>query len=619
MNNKDLRKFGIDCGGYNIKSLFGETNCKSSDYCLNRVKCVLTIYASWIISNQNQQKSSNIYIINIFDLINSLLSPFYNFKAFLKDFHFIMTHRQLLGYHNYDNKNDELARNVAIYQSSVYGNDSLLSDIKEERKDDITSDQEICDFATCFIEKRHDRKKEHYTRFSDKIDTLFFVDKHKSAGDSVSNEEITRLIAAQQILDSAHSFIFHSMRIDIDSLVKVNVNKGCDIDEYSKLCCDYVATELIGAIRKIRAASKRFGDSNRYSSGISKFISTNAYQNAFPDSKGEEIPKGPGESNENGKDGSQYVVCFIDGIFGELFKHGADPFSIAKFALLILAEDYDSDAFCEDYDDSGDGSNIKNYFQSCAKNEQDAALINEICDNYYRIYKNAHEQYSVGFRYFYWEFYKDNKDKANVLVEFRSGQQLVESNQGYLLCDWYIPAKYSTFKEEITNNETAPFSIKDWQQTEAKATMKLETWLETEDARKLIVGDGVPTNHKNKWKKIYDITDGAVITIYHIMSLLFYCNYTAQAYEFSATFRRIFWNETDRSLKKRHSKVAQWGRLLRECVDCWGYFMDEDDANMFYHGISKEMLFKSTSFKVFGPVSTTTGLFQNSVNIHFVF
>ena len=593
MNNNDLLKLGIDVGTYDINLLFNENNAKSPEYCFNRVKCILQIYSSWITLNQQQTYQSH---CNIYDLINSSLSPFYNFKTFLQDFKYLMSNPQLLGYDNHPQNHDNTSQQeIAIYQSTVYGNDALLSSNKDE----------LCDASCCYIHERHGRKRAYYTRFSNEANPLFFIDNNdKSSNVSNEDEAITRLISAQQILDSAHSFIFHSMRIDM-SLITNNLNTSNNSQDSSELCHDFVATELIKEIRKIKGNSKRFRDADRDENGnISKFVSTNDYKSCFVEE--DQVQN----KDRNDADSQGKVVCFVDGIFLELVKHGANGFSIAKFAAKILPEEYDTDAFCDDYEDSL-RSNVRNYLNESAENEQDYRIMKEICDNYFRIYVNAHEEYSAGFRYFYWKFYQNNQDTANIIFTAPSGQHIFERNDGYRLCDWYIPAAFSTFKEEILNNTTAPFGIRAWQETKDKASIKLETWLECDDARKLIVGDGVPENHKNKWLKVYGIADGVVITVYHIMSLLFYCNFTAQSYEFSATFRKIFWNETEQSLKRRHSYLAQWGRLLRECVDCWGYMMQaaDDDPELYFHGIGTQLLFKSTNFKVFGPLSTTTGMF----------
>lgn len=62
------------------------------------------------------------------------------------------------------------------------------------------NDDEICDGGSCYIEERHDLVKDHFTRFSNEVNPLFFV--NDSVGD---NESITKFKLCQQILDSAHN------------------------------------------------------------------------------------------------------------------------------------------------------------------------------------------------------------------------------------------------------------------------------------------------------------------------------------------------------------------------------------------------------------------------------
>merc|ERR1712110_659267 len=75
------------------------------------------------------------------------------------------------------------------------------------------------------------------------------------------------------------------------------------------------------------------------------------------------------------------------------------------------------------------------------------------------------------------------------------------------------------------------------------------------------------------WQTLYGVKKGDEATVSHIMALLFYTNYSRACYEFSASFRKIVWNETDHSLKGRHSAFAHQGRLLRELVECFGVQM----------------------------------------------
>ena len=64
----------------------------------------------------------------------------------------------------------------------------------------------------------------------------------------------------------------------------------------------------------------------------------------------------------------------------------------------------------------------------------------------------------------------------------------------------------------------------------------------------------------------YGIEFNTPITLNHIMSLVFYTDYTVLSTIVSSTFRRLN-NETDNEWKNRHSQFANIARLLRESVE----------------------------------------------------
>ena len=97
----------------------------------------------------------------------------------------------------------------------------------------------------------------------------------------------------------------------------------------------------------------------------------------------------------------------------------------------------------------------------------------------------------------------------------------------------------------------------------------------------------------------------------HIMALLFYTNFDSQSAAFSRSFRKLSYNETNASLKKRHSYYANWAKLLRECVTLFGCGMDYSPEHVYYHGISVRLWFESTRFINNGPMSTTAGVYAS--------
>eukprot|EP01083_Nonionella_stella_P236262 829968_1 len=70
------------------------------------------------------------------------------------------------------------------------------------------------------------------------------------------------------------------------------------------------------------------------------------------------------------------------------------------------------------------------------------------------------------------------------------------------------------------------------------------------------------------WEVVYNIKRGSPITLKHILSVLFYTNHTDLSSEFSQSFRKLYETETDQSLKERHSEYRNWGKYLRETIEC---------------------------------------------------
>ena len=562
---KYLIKLGIDIGNeYNLSVLFAETNINKSNKCLERVKCILHIYKAWIESFKNKTESN----INIYDLLNYSLCSHYGFCDFLIDFKYVINNRELLGFEN-------------------------------ERKESKDNERDMCDVNECFIITRHERAKDYYSRNSNQNKQLFFAAKESM----FDTEAMQKYICAQQCLDSAHCFVYHCLRIDISALQSNNNNNNQNSTDMSELCKDEIVEKLNNLTKTIRANSNRFRDPNR-NTQFSKFMTTNTYK------KTDLLL-----SQESNTEMDTKAVCFVDSILSELLYHKMESKSYNSFSEMITNEEFDTDSIEQDLNNDTSQSNIKDFMHTNIRNSNDTNIIRKICETKLILYKNAINQYQSGFRFFYWAFYKNNTNTSNVIYTDSKGSTNFEENIGYTLGFWYIPNVSETFKEEILNNKTAPFTIDEWNETLFKAKMKYESWLKKPDWKLLCGWAKVDENGNdlflrsgNRWSQWYGISEGDPITISHLMSLLFYTNFTMQSYEFSASFRRICWNETDESMKKRHSQFHFWAKLLRETVEVFGRPMARSPEKIYYHGIGKELLFQSTDFKIFGPFSTTSRL-----------
>eukprot|EP01083_Nonionella_stella_P155542 502592_1 len=139
--------------------------------------------------------------------------------------------------------------------------------------------------------------------------------------------------------------------------------------------------------------------------------------------------------------------------------------------------------------------------------------------------------YDGGRRFFYWDYYKDNHDEKHVVFMDDLGNLESDTNPGYKLCDWYIPSKYKDLKDELLHNAICAFSVQQFENTMVQANDKLTGWIDDEMVEDILC-------KWPYWSTSYVIARGDEITLQHILSVMFYTNYSKQCYEFSATFRK---------------------------------------------------------------------------------
>merc|ERR1712079_145459 len=106
----------------------------------------------------------------------------------------------------------------------------------------------------------------------------------------------------------------------------------------------------------------------------------------------------------------------------------------------------------------------------------------------------------------------------------------------------------------------------------------------------------------------------AAIDIEHVMALLLYTNYNILRAHFLDTFYRRNAEESNVSLKSRHSNFAILGRLLNESVQWFGgkvvasqngslssraQLTEQQSAGPFYHGMdAADTRFHSTTLRI---------------------
>lgn len=260
------------------------------------------------------------------------------------------------------------------------------------------------------------------------------------------------------------------------------------------------------------------------------------------------------------------------------------------FKQFISSNNFDSYSLYDDINDEKE-SNTKKYFV----NNEYFIKMNKFIKKELNEQEIRSKKYSPGFRYFYWEHYKNNNHKKNAVWS----DYIFEENSGYKLSDWFIENKYDSFRDELLNNKIKKLSLNQFNTTKQKANIKLNSWNKDKTLRPLKY-DGLL-----KLGKYYNIPSDSYISLHHIISIMIYCNYTEHSYEFSRTYRKIRINESDKELKQRHREFWHWAKYLRECIELFGNMQCRSKDDYYYHGVSTSMIFSSTNIFLYGPVSTT--------------
>ena len=195
------------------------------------------------------------------------------------------------------------------------------------------------------------------------------------------------------------------------------------------------------------------------------------------------------------------------------------------FNNIIETEEFDSDAVDYDFESQGEKSGIINKLRSKISSQagsaaidgsnDDIILIQEICYKFVSRTGLSTETYSFGWRYFYWPHYENIKKEENVLWKNNYGSYKTESNPGYQIREWYIPAKYQTLKEESLNNNCCEMSLYEYNMIYNQAMIKLSHWNKSDGVRQLTCNDSC-------WDKFYGVPGGSPVLLEHIIALLKY-------------------------------------------------------------------------------------------------
>eukprot|EP01084_Bolivina_argentea_P263425 445869_1 len=216
-----------------------------------------------------------------------------------------------------------------------------------------------------------------------------------------------------------------------------------------------------------------------------------------------------------------------------------------------------------------------------------------------------HNIYSFGYRFFYWDYYKNNFNTNDEVIE--SGVQhntrsMVKTDDSPLT-NWYIEPKYANLKQELSSNLVCSISKQQWIYALYKAKLYFDTFL----VRSIRC-------FRTTSAKCYGFKNRDKMHINHLIVVLVYCNFDHLQFKFTQTFRKLKETETIESIKERHQNYHFLAKFLRECVECFGTEWRNPERKPsgtrsfvnVYHGVTNTFTFTSMTPYIHGPFSSTT-------------
>eukprot|EP01084_Bolivina_argentea_P228047 385240_1 len=168
--------------------------------------------------------------------------------------------------------------------------------------------------------------------------------------------------------------------------------------------------------------------------------------------------------------------------------------------------------------------------------------------------------YALGTKFYYWDFYKHHKH--------------------------FIKANYSDFKQEILSHKSLKFNIKQWNDLLDECMIMHKTC-------------HVKSIQCNGFQKSrYKIALAAPFSFNHLVALKLYTDFSKQCAMFCSILRK--------ANKEEIKMIANWAKLLSECVQCYGSKLKYSKQSAYYRGVSKVFHFEMVVMCFNLPTSTTT-------------
>eukprot|EP01084_Bolivina_argentea_P076522 138696_1 len=421
-----------------------------------------------------------------------------------------------------------------------------------------------CNISNCKLSLRHFRNRNNDEHYNDKDDEFVFY---------------------RDIFDGIHFFLFHlydtGMRVKMSHKTGVINDSKDDEQQDEQKYIDYAFLKICQIIKEKKKKLAKIKGLN-----LDRFYNSNKYT-----------------LGDNNKDQD----TFMDG----LIRYLADDTHISAdqvqiFNDMLVNEEYDTDAVEFEAD-----VNYKQLYDY--DTDSNIALLGKlqhsITKKYVYYMKLYEHTFNVGYRFYYWESYKNKTVIGDVSIFMRgTGDQ-----SGHLQAELYIEKKYNTLKEELLNNTVyTAFTVYKLNISMTKMNKYINTHkiknmqISTPDSSLMFLDD--------------DYGCDTHITADQLLAVILYCDETELQNEFSKTFRKQNSYDSMPSVKRRNREFANWSRLLREIVEVFGcgdYYLSKDtdgkkkvvdNKGTYYCGMSFVMAMPALNITLCCPTSTSKTL-----------
>eukprot|EP01084_Bolivina_argentea_P234502 394798_1 len=341
------------------------------------------------------------------------------------------------------------------------------------------------------------------------------MEHHENKNKNLPDSKLNFLI---ETMDSLHFYLFHLFDCGLRCIVNDDIYETDDDNTTENEYFDAEFCRLNKRIVQTQSVTHAFVRFNLNKNNKFKII---------------------GYDDRNNFDGD----TFLDGLFCHLVHQKVDNDYICKLRCFLEAEEYDSQAVCDDFGIPTDDEN------QCDGNLFYLMHDVQFLRNYIKATTVSSSSFDIGLRFYYWPHYEEMKAiPEKELIDHQSSDDI-----GSLI----VEKKYSTFKEEILNYQYVSFH-----QYQRKILPKALYYENTKIVKRTTAGyTGLH----------YNITKGTQLSLPNLVSVILYTDYSDICTHFSATFRKITVFEVIKSIKNRNSNYWWMSKLLRETVEIYGH------------------------------------------------